>query len=107
ILAAPSSEYARERDRDLLTYHVRFPSSPISRRARSGENLSQMHYARKGIVTPEMEFVALRESMLLEKFLKEPVYASRSRQHPGQPFGAQIPKQVTPEFVRSEVAAGR
>jgi phosphomethylpyrimidine synthase len=107
ILAAPSSEYARERDRDLLTYHLRFPSGPISRRARSGENLSQMHYARKGIITPEMEFVALRESMLLEQLLEDPVYASRLRQHPGQPLGAQLPKQVTPEFVRSEVAAGR
>ena len=51
----------------LLTYHLRFPSPFISRRARSGQNVSQMHYARKGIVTPEMEFVALRESMLLER----------------------------------------
>ena len=66
-----------------------------------------MHYARKGIVTPEMEFVALRESMLLEQLLEDPFYASRLRQHPGQPLGAQLPKQVTPEFVRSEVAAGR
>jgi phosphomethylpyrimidine synthase len=66
-----------------------------------------MHYAREGIVTPEMEFVALRESMLLEELSKDPVYASRVRQHPGQPFGAQLPKLVTPEFVRSEVAEGR
>ena len=66
-----------------------------------------MHYARKGIVTPEMEFVALRESMLLEQLLENPINASRLRQHPGQPLGAQFPKQVTPEFVRSEVAAGR
>jgi phosphomethylpyrimidine synthase len=107
ILAARSSEYARGRANDLLTLHLSFPSPPISRRARSGENLSQMHYARKGIVTPEMEFVALRESMLLEQLLKDPVFASRLRQHPGQPLGAQLPKQVTTEFVRSEVAAGR
>jgi phosphomethylpyrimidine synthase len=106
-LTGRSSEYARERGDDLLTSHLRFPSLPICRRARSGENLSQMHYARKGIITPEMEFVALRESMLLEQLLKDPLYASRSRQHPGQPLGAQLPKQVTPEFVRSEVAAGR
>jgi phosphomethylpyrimidine synthase len=66
-----------------------------------------MHYARKGIITREMEFVALRESMQLEQLLKDPVYASRVRQHPGQPLGAQLPKEVTPEFVRSEVAAGR
>ena len=106
-LTGRSSEYARGREKDLLTFHLRFPSPPISRRARSGENLSQMHYARKGIVTPEMEFVALRESMLLGQLLEDPVYASRMRQHPGQPLGAQLPKQVTPEFVRSEVAAGR
>ena len=106
-LTGRSSEYARGRANDLLTFHLRFPSPPISRRARSGENLSQMHYARKGIITPEMEFVALRESMLLEQLLMDPVYASRVRQHPGQPLGAQPPKQVTPEFVRSEVAAGR
>jgi phosphomethylpyrimidine synthase len=106
-LTRRSSEYARGREKDLLTLHLRFPSPPISRRARSGENLSQMHYARKGIITPEMEFVALRESMLLEQLLKEPVYVSRVRQHPGQPLGAQLPNEVTPEFVRSEVAAGR
>jgi len=106
-LTGRSSEYARGREKDLLTFHLRFPSPPISRRARSGENLSQMHYARKGIVTPEMEFVALRESMLLEQLLENSFNASRLRQHPGQPLGAQFPKQVTPEFVRSEVAAGR
>jgi len=106
-LARRSSEYARGREKDLLTFHLRFPSPPISRRARSGENLSQMRYARKGIITPEMEFVALRESMLLEQLLKDPVYASRVRQHPDLPLGAQIPKQITPEFVCSEVAAGR
>ncbi len=106
-LARRSSDYARGREKDLLTFHLRFPSPSISRRARSGENLSQMHYARKGIITPEMEFVVLRESMLLERLSKDPLYASRSRQHPGQPLGAQLPKQVTPEFVRSELAAGR
>jgi phosphomethylpyrimidine synthase len=106
-LTGRSSEYARGREKDLLMFHLRFPSPPISRRARSGENLSQMHYARKGIITPEMEFAALRESMLLEQLLKDPVYASRVRQHLGQPLGAQLPEQVTPEFVRSEVAAGR
>src|ERR1700720_2229701 len=71
-LTGRSSEYARERANDLLTLHLRFPSPPISRRARSGENLSQMHYARKGIVTPEMEFVALRESMRSYELLEDP-----------------------------------
>jgi len=107
ILAGRSSEYARGREKDLLTFHLRFPSQVSSRRARIGKNVSQMHYARKGIVTSEMEFVALRESMLLEQLLEDPSHASRVRQHPGQPLGAQLPKLVSPEFVRSEVAAGR
>ncbi len=106
-LTERSSEYARACEKDLLTFNLRFPSPPISRRTRSGEYLSQMHYARKGIITPEMEFVALRESMLLEQLLNDPVYASSVLQHPGQPLGAQLPKQVTPQFVRAEVAAGR
>jgi phosphomethylpyrimidine synthase len=104
ILNRPSSNYARTQENNLLDLQVRFPSPFVSRRARDGKNLSQMHYARKGIVTPEMEFVALRESMLLERLLQNPLYLS---QHSGQPLGAQLPKQVTPEFVRAEVAAGR
>src|SRR5215469_4112223 len=107
ILSAPSSAYARQRERDLLTYHLRFPSPFISRRARSSQNVSQMYYARKGIVTPEMEFVAVRESMLLERLSQDPAYASLLHQHQGQPLGARLPHQVTPEFVRAEVAAGR
>jgi phosphomethylpyrimidine synthase len=107
ILAAPSSEYARERERDLLTYNLRFPSPPIPRRARRGQNLSQMHYARKGIITPEMEFVALRESMHLHELSENPAYRSLVSQHRGQSFGAHLPPRITPEFVREEVAAGR
>ena len=107
ILAAPSSEYARERERDLLTYNLRFPSPPISRRARKGQNLSQMHYARKGIITPEMEFVALRESMHLHELSEDPAYRALLSQHRGQSFGAHLPLRITPEFVREEVAAGR
>jgi phosphomethylpyrimidine synthase len=106
-LAKPSSEYARRRETDLLTYHLRFPAPLISRRARSGQNISQMYYARNGIVTPEMEFVALRESMLLDRLLDDPRYAALLRQHRGEPFGAGLPQQVTPEFVRAEVASGR
>src|SRR5580658_2607236 len=107
LLAKPSSEYARRRETDLLTYHLRFPAPLISRRARSGQNISQMHYARNGIVTPEMEFVALRESMLLDRLLDDPRYAALLQQHRGEPFGAGFPQQVTPEFVRAEVASGR
>ncbi len=107
ILTGPSSEYARQRERDLLTYHLQFPSPFIARRASGGQNVSQMHYARKGIVTPEMEFVALRESMLLERLFEDSAYASLLKQHRGCSFGARLPEQVTPEFVRAEVAAGR
>src|SRR5580704_8269731 len=107
ILSGPSSEYARMSDDNLLNYNVRFLSPFISRRALTSENVSQMHYARKGIVTAEMEFVALRESMQLERLFQDPYYASLGRQHRGQSWGASLPEQITPEFVRSEVAAGR
>jgi phosphomethylpyrimidine synthase len=84
ILSGPTSEYARQRERDLLTYHLRFPSPFISRRARSGQNVSQMHYARKGIVTTEMELVALRESMLLQRLSQDPTFGRPASQssHP-------------------------
>jgi phosphomethylpyrimidine synthase len=104
ILKRPSSDYARTQENNLLDLHLRFPSPFVSRRARDGKNVSQMHYARKGIVTPEMEFVALRESMLQERLSQNSVSAS---QHPGEPLGARLPARVTPEFVRTEVAAGR
>jgi phosphomethylpyrimidine synthase len=107
ILRSPSSEYARQRENNLLTFDVRFPSLPPARRAHRGKNVSQMHYARTGIVTPEMEFVALRESMFLERLSQDPTYALLLRQHEGQSFGARLAEQVTPEFVRTEVAAGR
>lgn len=107
ILSGPSSEYARMSDNNLLNYNMRFPSPFISRRAYMSKNVSQMHYARKGIVTAEMEFVALRESMQLERLLQDPYYASLARQHHGQSRGARLPEQITPEFVREEVAAGR
>jgi phosphomethylpyrimidine synthase len=107
ILSGPSSEYARMSDNNLLNYNVRFPSPFISRRAHTSKNVSQMHYARKGIVTAEMEFVALRESMQLERLLQDPYYAPLARQHRGQSWGARLPDQITPEFVRAEVAAGR
>jgi len=106
-LTGPGSVYGRQRRQDLLTLNLRFPSRAKLRRARSGQNVSQMHYARKGIVTPEMEFVALRESMQLDRLLQDPAYASLMRQHRGQPLGARLPEHITPEFVRSEVAAGR
>lgn len=109
ILSIPSSEYARDREKDLLTYHLRFPFLFMYRRGQKRRNLTQMHYARKGIITPEMEFAALRESMFLERLSEDQdhAYASLLSQHRGRPLGAQFPEQVTPEFVRAEVAAGR
>ena len=107
VLRDLSSEYGRQRARDLLTHDLRFPSPPRPRRARDGRNVSQMHYARKGIVTPEMEFVALRESMRLDELRSDPAYAALLRSHRGRGFGASLPEQITPEFVRREVAAGR
>jgi phosphomethylpyrimidine synthase len=107
VLSAPSSRYARERKRDLMTFDSRFPFPCVVRRARSGGNVSQMHYARKGVITPEMEFVALRESMLFDRLSQNPRYTGLMSQHSGEPFGAHIPGRITPEFVREEVASGR
>jgi len=107
ILNRRTSEYARGREGDLLTSHLRFPGKHKPRRAQSGRNVSQMHYARSGVVTPKMEFVALRESMRLERLIKDTAGSSLSGQHQGEPFGARLPEYVTPEFVRAEVAARR
>jgi phosphomethylpyrimidine synthase len=102
-----SSEYGRQRQNDLLTHDLHFPARSRPRRARRGLNVSQLHYARKGIITPEMEFVALRESMQLDRLRQDPSYTLLLRQHRGQALGAQFPKEITAEFVRAEVAAGR
>jgi phosphomethylpyrimidine synthase len=107
LLRGLSSNYGRQRANDLLTFELRFPSRPQPRRALRGRNVTQMHYARKGIITPEMEFVALRESMRLEELRSDPAFALLHRAHPGRDFGANLRTQVTPEFVRDEVAAGR
>ena len=106
-LAKLSSEYGRQRQGDLLTHDLRFPVRSKPRRAHRGLNVSQLHYARKGIITAEMEFVALRESMQLDRLAQDPAYASLLRQHRGEALGAQFPREITPEFVRAEVAAGR
>ena len=102
-----TSEYGRQRANDLLTHELRFPSVPRPRRAMAGKNVTQMHYARKGVVTPEMEFVALRESMRIEELRSDPAYAMLLRTHPGRKDGAKLPSVITPEFVCDEVAAGR
>lgn len=110
ILAGLSSEYGVERANDPKTAHLRFNQITQPRRAKSGANVTQMHYARRGIITPEMEFVAIRERMKMDELLHDPRYAKLLKQHPGHSFGANIPthpEQITPEFVRQEVAAGR
>jgi len=99
-----SSEYGRTRAADLRLDRLRFELSRKPRRAKPGRNVTQLHYARQGIITPEMEFIAIRENM---KRAKENASDNVSQQHPGQPFGAQLPPEITPEFVRQEVAAGR
>jgi phosphomethylpyrimidine synthase len=101
-LPGPTSKYALERLNDPKLAEMRFNLKRKPRRARSGRNVTQMHYARKGIITPEMEFIAVRENQRRD-LLPELV----NRQHPGQDFGASIPKTITPEFVRDEVARGR
>ena len=102
-LSGLTSEFGRQRAGDHKLDAVRFPRARNPQRAVTGANVSQMHYARKGIVTPEMEFIAIRENQRFEA-LRE---AHLLNQHPGESFGAAIPKLITPEFVRSEVARGR
>jgi phosphomethylpyrimidine synthase len=105
-LDAPTSAYGRARLSDAALAGLRFDLKRSPRRARAGGNVTQMHYARRGIVTPEMEFIAIRENQLREETLARMPDALR-RQHPGQSFGAAIPATITPEFVRDEVARGR
>ncbi len=101
-----SSTYSRSRNSDPRLASLRFAHSRRPRRARHGANVTQMHYARRGIVTPEMEFVAIREN-LLRRSLPKSGGSALQPQHPGQAFGGRIPKEITPEFVREELAAGR
>jgi phosphomethylpyrimidine synthase len=101
FLTGLSSKYGNERRDDEGLDHLRFEHLKQPRKAKIGKNVSQMHYARQGIVTPEMEYVAIRENQRREH-LRE-----ITRQHPGESFGASIPHVITPEFVRDEVARGR
>jgi phosphomethylpyrimidine synthase len=98
-----TSGYGRERAADRALDAVRFPRLRAPLRARPGANVTQMHYARRGIITPEMEYVAIRENQRIEA-LKD---GALRKQHPGESFGAALPKLITPEFVRDEVARGR
>ena len=99
-----TSEYGQKRAKDLKTAGLRFQHTRVPRRAKAGKNVSQMHYARQGIITPEMEFIAIRENQRLREHREAGLPMD---QHPGQDFGASIPAEITPEFVRDEVARGR
>ncbi|EII1590963.1 phosphomethylpyrimidine synthase ThiC [Salmonella enterica] len=98
-----SSAYTRERLADDGLDDLRFTGLLTPKRAKAGKRVTQLHYARKGIVTPEMEFIAIRENMGRERIRSEVL----RHQHPGMNFGARLPENITPEFVRDEVAAGR
>ncbi len=101
-LDGPTSEFGHQRLVDPELSEMRFNLHRKPLRAKAGANVSQMHYARKGIITPEMEFIAIRENQRRENMSE-----LLQTQHAGQDFGANIPKMITPEFVREEVARGR
>ncbi|NUJ40894.1 phosphomethylpyrimidine synthase ThiC [Pseudoalteromonas sp. 0303] len=103
ILDSVTSQFSQQRMADEGLDHIRFEHLPKIRRAKAGKNVTQMHYARQGIVTPEMEYVAIRENMGRAKIREELLAA----QHKGESFGASIPDFITPEFVRDEIARGR
>ena len=97
-----TSDYGQQRLEAPELADMRFNLSRAPRRAKAGKNVTQMHYARAGIVTPEMEYIAIRENQKIDGMSEMML-----RQHPGENFGASMPKKITPEFVRDEVAAGR
>ena len=107
LLGNYTSEFSQRRNRDTGLKSIRFPHLPCPRRASFGANVTQLHYARQGMVTPEMEFVALRENLARERKRSENDGAGEEKAHRGEALGASIPHEVTPEFVRREVAAGR
>ncbi|MFM1827139.1 MAG: phosphomethylpyrimidine synthase ThiC [Pseudomonadota bacterium] len=116
LLSGPTSRFGQERLADPKLAQLRFNLHRQPRRAKSGQNVSQMHYAKKGMITPEMEFIAIRENLRRQEYLKSleamgekgrRMVELLSRQHPGQSFGASIPSEITPAFVRDEVARGR
>jgi len=96
-----TSQYCNERLNDSSLDHMRFAHLKKPLRAKQGENVTQLHYAKKGIITPEMEYIAIRENQRIDEMTE------LAKQHKGEHFGASIPQKITPEFVREEVARGR
>ncbi|MBQ9683633.1 MAG: phosphomethylpyrimidine synthase ThiC [Neisseriaceae bacterium] len=110
VLSELSSSYGNKRLNDQSLDSIRFPNTRKPRKAVSNQAVTQMYYAKQGIITPEMEFVAIRERMNLDKLFRLPEYQKLVKQHAGHDFGANMPKtpdDITPEFVRDEVAKGR
>ncbi|WP_162063635.1 phosphomethylpyrimidine synthase ThiC [Vibrio taketomensis] len=103
VLQSVSSTYTKQRLSDETLDELRYGNLPRIRRATEGRCVTQMHYARKGVITPEMEYIALRENMGRAQYRDEVL----NQQHSGQSFGANLPQDITPEFVRKEVAEGR
>ena len=106
-LKGPTSIFGRIRAADEKTAPLRFAHIRKPLRAKAGANVSQMHYARRGLITPEMEYIAIRENIRLQELHESYGAAGYLKRHQGQSFGASIPEEITPEFVRSEVARGR
>lgn len=107
-----TSRFGQQRQSDVQTAHLRFEHIRKPLRAKTGANVSQLHYARQGIITPEMEYIAIRENMSIAQMREQlgdrvATPGDLEFQHPGQSFGAAIPREITPEFVRDEVARGR
>ena len=116
LLDGPTSDYGKQRLEDEKLRALRFDLHRTPRRAKLGQNVSQMHYARNGIITPEMEFIAIRENQNRAAYLESltatgergaRMAAMMTRQHAGDSFGAALPDEITPDFVRDEVARGR
>ncbi|MBT8446043.1 MAG: phosphomethylpyrimidine synthase ThiC, partial [Gammaproteobacteria bacterium] len=104
-LAGLSSAYGVRRERDASLDQLRFMRRTNPRKATGGRAVTQLHYARAGIITPEMEYIAIRENQRLEEAVADGLAADRM--HAGESFGAALPARITPEFVRDEVARGR
>ncbi|MBI3144564.1 MAG: phosphomethylpyrimidine synthase ThiC, partial [Pseudogulbenkiania sp.] len=116
LLTGLSSDYGRAREADTKLDDLRFNLTRQPRRAKPGCNVTQMHYARQGIITPEMEYIAIRENLNRAAYIESVKAAGGKnarllelmmRQHPGENYGAGMVDTITPEFVRQEVASGR
>jgi phosphomethylpyrimidine synthase len=116
VLSGLSSEFGRQRETDPALAEMRFDLKRLPRKAKAGKNVTQMHYARQGIITPEMEYIAIRETMQRREYIESlrnsgitgaKMAEMMGRQHRGQNFGASLPEEITAEFVRDEIARGR